>query len=262
MRTLDLSVLKAVRAIACHGSHPAPYTPLPMTRRRRSARILLLCALLVGGCATGGVDHDWQAWGAVFGQGDLGRVTPSLKGVRWWLDVQGRYADSAANTTIVRPGLGATVAKDATLWLGYAWVRSWLEDGGDIDEHRIWQQFLWSKPLAGSRFTTRTRLEQRFLESGDDVGWRLRQFFRFDLPFENSPGRFVCWDELFFDLNATDWGADSGLRQNRLFVGLGWDLDRDGHWRTEVGYLNQYHHRSSVADEMNHVLAVSFFVNY
>ena len=58
----------------------------------------------------------------------MGRVAPSLKGVRWWLDVQGRYADSAANTTIVRPGVGVTVAKDTTLWLGYAWVRTWLDD--------------------------------------------------------------------------------------------------------------------------------------
>jgi len=220
---------------------------------------ILICTGLLG-CATGGVDHGGQVWAQFAGQGDLGRVAPALEGARWWFDGHARHAVEGVDTTIVRPGLGLNVGEGMSAWLGYAWIREWAGGGENIDEHRIWQQFLWATPLDPFTLTSRTRLEQRFHESGDDVGWRFRQFLRLDYLIEGSPARLVAWDELFFDLNETDWGADPGFRQNRLFAGVGWDLDEA--WRFETGYLNQYFHRSSRADSMNHVLSVNFFATW
>ena len=226
------------------------------------ATVFILLCLLGVGCATGGLDHGGGVWAQFAGQGDLGRVTPSLEGTLWWFDAHARHNTEGADTTIVRPGVGVTVGEGMTAWLGYAWVRNWLSDGENVDEHRFWQQFMWTTPLDPFIATSRTRLEQRFRENGDDVGWRLVQFFRLDHLLEDSPARLVAWDLLFFDLNETDWGTDPGFRQNRLFAGVGWDLDEDRRWRFEAGYLNQYIHRSSREDTMNHILSVNLFLTY
>ena len=67
----------------------------------------------------------------------------------------------------------------------------------------------------------RTRFEQRFVESGNDTGLRLRQFLRAQRELPGCPPlMLVCWDEIFFDLNDTDWGQSSGFGQNRIFAGL------------------------------------------
>jgi hypothetical protein len=39
-----------------------------------------------------------------------------------------------------------------------------------FDEHRIWQQLLWSDKFADITLTSRSRLEQRFIPTGSDVG--------------------------------------------------------------------------------------------
>jgi hypothetical protein len=95
--------------------------------------------------------------------------------------------------------------------------------GADSDEHRIWQQLIWSKPLNGINFLSRTRLEQRFRDDGSDTGWRLRQFMKAAYPLPGNPNMsLVAYDELFFGLNDTDWGTRSGFDRNRLFLGVGW----------------------------------------
>ena len=70
---------------------------------------------------------------------------------------------------------------------------------------------------------------------------------------------FVLWDELFIHLNDTDWGAESGFDQNRVFVGLGLKCDPKSGWRTEVGYLNQTINNPSGDDRSHHILAINVF---
>ena len=92
---------------------------------------------------------------------------------------------------------------------------------------------------------------------------RFRQFVRFTQPLESgSRLGWRVWDEGFFDLNDTDWGADTGFAQNRLFLGLGWGLETSMPATLEFGYLNQYISRPSRSDAMNHILAVTWLQSW
>ena len=73
---------------------------------------------------------------------------------------------------------------------------------------------------------------------------------------------WVAWDEIFFHLNNTDWGARTGYNQNRVFVGIGREPRLTGRRRTEIGYLyQQINVPEDGADLSNHILSVNIFLN-
>ena len=150
--------------------------------------------------------------------------------------------------------------------MGYAWILTKQKGDGHSQEHRIWQQLTWSPKLEPLTLSSRTRLEQRFLDTGDDLGWRFRQFVKGTIPIAGNSQLFLSvYDEVFFDLNGTDWGQSSGFSQNRLFLGLGWRFDpplRGVPLSVEVGYLNQLIRKRSSSDRLNHILSINFFLNF
>ncbi|MCH7689032.1 MAG: DUF2490 domain-containing protein, partial [Planctomycetes bacterium] len=106
----------------------------------------------------------------------------------------------------------------------------------------------------------RSRLEQRFFETGEDTGLRFRQLVSWRQPFAYAEKySFVLWDEIFVHLNDTDWGANAGFDQNRFFVGIGLKRNFDSRWRTEIGYLNQHIDRRGRGNLTNHLLSVNFY---
>jgi hypothetical protein len=235
---------------------------LRFARRRILAALLLITTTL--GLAQAETQHDQGLWFLALGQGSFGSAKHEPSKLRWWLDVQARFSNDADGFTqgIVRPGLGYAVNDTTTLWLGYGWIPTSPVSGEDYDEHRIWQQLTWSRPLDGISFSSRTRLEQRFRDDGDDTGWRLRQFFKGTYALPGNPGvSLVGYDELFFGLNDTDWGASSGFDRNRLFLGVGWRLGESGN-SLEIGYLNQYVEKDSADNLMEHILSLNFFLNF
>lgn len=205
-------------------------------------------------------DSDAALWMAFGGQG---RIESGGGGrLRWWFDTHARFFDDSNGfeTSIVRPGLGYDLNEHTTAWLGYAWIEN-DPPAGSFTEHRIWQQLTWGKSYDWGTPFARTRLEQRFDERGGETGWRLRQFLRWTRPV--SPGSRLgwrIWDEVFYDLNDTGWGQDTGFRQNRAFAGLGWQLDDS--LTLEFGYLNQYISRNGADDSMNHVFAITLLGNF
>lgn len=208
-------------------------------------------------------DEGW--WGAVFSQGDLGGQNATPSRWRWWFDGHARFQDDADgfNVSIVRPGIGYKLTDTATFWAGYGWIRNSPTSGADdFDENRIWQQITWSRSLHPTKLGFRSRLEQRFLETGDDTGWRFRQLLAARTPLAGSNGQltFVVWDEVFVHLNDTDFGAETGFNQNRLFVGFGINANPATKSRVEIGYLNQFIDSSSGDDRMNHLLSVNLFL--
>ncbi len=228
--------------------------------------IATICFLVVAALASkparSETVDDAGFWTALFANGDF--FEPGTRGERWrwWFDGHARFLDDAEgfNQSIVRPGIGYSLTDRATLWAGYGWIRTSPLTAGDFDEHRIWQQITWSQTCGDFTFALRPRLEQRFIETGSDTGWRFRQFLRAHRPLPNHPRlTFVLWDEVFFHLNDTDWGARAGFNQNRVFVGGGFKCDPDSPWRVEVGYLNQAIHIPAGDDRSNHILAVNFF---
>ena len=200
-------------------------------------------------------------WLAVFAQGDLNQHDPCNR-LKWWFDGHARFFEDADgfHQSIVRPALGWSLSENTAVWAGYGWIHTEPYAGGDFEEHRIWQQTTWSGDAAPFTFALRSRLEERFLETGDDVGLRFRQLVRAQHNLSQAPLlTLVAWDELFLNLNDTDWGAESGFDQNRAFIGFGWKTAPDAPWRTEIGYLNQTVNNAAAPDRSNHILSINFY---
>ncbi len=163
---------------------------------------------------------------------------------------------------MLRGGLGYGVNDNISLWLGYAWF-TYDEPFAKtpFDEHRIWQDFNWKQKYAYVTVSLRSRLEQRFMETGSDVGWRFRERVKVSVPLVFAPDfSLVGSEEYFVKINQTNYGADDGFDQNRIFGGIGYNFDQ--HIRTEVGYMNNYFRKLNRPDRMDHCLAVSLFLNY
>jgi len=193
-----------------------------------------------------------------FGQGSFEPLEPSLARLRWWFDLQPRFTeDSDFDQLLVRPAVGYAFG-DASVWLGYAYILDDPATRSSFDEHRIWQQFLYSRSFGSLGAQSRTRLEQRFVETGSDTGWRFREFVKLTHPLGIDRFGIAAYDEVFFDLNDTDWGADAGFTQNRLFVGPSWKPVSIPGLTIELGYLNQYLNIEGRADAMNHIASLNF----
>jgi hypothetical protein len=220
---------------------------------------LILAFLLTSSTLQAQTVHDSGTWLAMFARGDVCHADDCR--LKWWFDGHARFFDDAGGfgQSILRPGLGYALSDAATVWAGYGWIRTSPLANPEFDEHRTWQQITWSKDFDRARLGLRSRLEQRFLETGADTGWRFRQLVSLRCPLSCSRFSFVAWDEVFIHLNDTDWGATSGFDQNRLFLGLGFKCESSSPYRVEVGYLNQFVDRNATDDLSNHIVAINFF---
>lgn len=222
-----------------------------------------ILVLLTSGTAHSETVDDAGSWLALFAQGDIhDDAACRHHRLKWWFDGHARFLDDTDgfHQSIVRPGIGLALTENAAAWAGYGWIRTTPISGADFDEHRIWQQITWSRSFDPFTFALRSRLEQRFLETGDDAGVRFRQLFRIQHDLPQFPRlSLVSWDELFINQNTTDWGAVRGFDQNRVFVGFGWKHTPESRWRTEIGYLNQMVDNSRSDDRSNHILSINFY---
>ncbi len=211
------------------------------------------------------IDHDGALWEMWLGQGSLKELGSGWEDFRWWFDVQARWIDEGSdlNQTFLRPALGYALNEQLTFFAGYAWINTHSDDAPDRGENRVWQQLTWNVPTDKSyQLQFRSRLEERFVEESDDTGWRFRQLVKYTRPLSGDGARYLSLiDEVFYDLNDTDAGQDAGLRQNRVFVGIGWFLDEARTIAFEGGYLNQWLSRPG-DDRMNHALSLSLLVTF
>jgi hypothetical protein len=206
--------------------------------------------------------EDFQTWGNITATGSLGFINPELKNAKYWLEGQGRFGNDTSQFSqgMVRAGLGYTVMDKVSVWLGYAFIPTDQPFAKvPFDEHRIWQQILWSDKFYDITLTSRSRLEERFVETGSDVGWRFRQMLKASVPIAYDFS-FVVSDEYFVNINKTNYGADDGFDQNRAFAGIGYNFDKN--IKTEIGYMNQYIRRAKAADRMGDILSVNLYLNY
>lgn len=223
---------------------------------------LLLAAAACPAVASAQTLDDTGLWFAAFGNGEVETRDGDSTPIRWWFDAHYRLRDDAGgfNQSIVRPGLGVEVEEDQVLWAGYAWIRTSPVLGEDFDEHRFWQQWTATPSIGDYRFLHRSRFEQRWFETDDNVALRWRQLFRVQRVLSSCPEwSLIGWDEVFFNLNDTDRGIDAGFDQNRAFVGVGYRRCPHAPVRTEVGYLNQLVNSQGGVDSMNHILSINFF---
>lgn len=227
-----------------------------------AALTVLLCASLIArpaGAAT--VDDDPGIW-ATFSTSGAFQSSDGPSRWRYWFDAQARYFDlgSGINQWLARPAVGYAIGGGVNGWLGYARFRARNSAGLIVDENRYWQQLDWS---AGSwrngSFSMRVRLEQRSLDIGDDIGHTLRLMTKYVRPIGEGNSKLIVGLEPFIDLNETDWGGDSGINQNRLFLGVGWRLSNK--LTIEAGYMNQYIWIEDEGDRVNHLAILNFKLN-
>lgn len=189
----------------------------------------------------GAADNDAGAW-LIASFTDRLPSTDGPSRWRYWLEAQARYPDfgSSTNQLLIRPGIGYSFRPALTGMVGYARFRTHTASGTTITENRFWQHLDWRfRQWHGAALSMRVRLEQRDLSTGDDIGHFLRVRLRYVRDITASGDtEFIASIEPFFDLRDTDYGADSGLSQNRLYAGLSWRLTPKT--AVEAGYQNQY----------------------
>lgn len=224
----------------------------------------LVCALMpfASSSASAEMLDDFRIWGNVMARGNFGGIDPSLKPFRWSMEVQPRSREEGEemDQLLIRPGIGYAVTDHSSVWIGYTHVINFPAAGDNIHEDRFWQQYMWKGQSPIGEFTSRSRFEQRWQTNGNETGGRFRQMFKLSwpLPFY-QPVSLVGWDEVFVNLNDTNWGARQGFDQNRGFAGFGYRVLPPV--LVEIGYMNQYINRATI-DSLNHILSLNLFLDF
>ena len=84
----------------------------------------------------------------------------------------------------------------------------------------------------------------------------MRFMTKYVRPFAGDDNKsLIVGLEPFVDLRDTDWGGESGLGQNRVFIGVGWRMSDK--LTLESGYMNQYVWRDAAEDRVNHLAVLT-----
>lgn len=194
-------------------------------------------------------------------------------------DMQFRSGDqfSKMQTLLLRAGLQYKIRSNLMVTTGYAYVlprRTINEMTGYGFEHRVWEQLIFTHPMAFATVQHRFRLEQRFISksliangefenAGNIFANRFRYFFRSVIPF-NGEKKFV--KGVFTALQnevMLQFGDKSGTNgkifdQNRFYLALGYRLSRK--FDLEAGYMNQYINGKSRNFTNNHISQLAAYL--
>ena len=96
--------------------------------------------------------------------------------------------------------------------------------------------------------THRHRLELRFIEDNNEDSYRYRYLVKATQK-TSSFYKLIAWNEVFINLNKTQWNGQRTFERNRLFVGTKLNFESID---VEVGYLNQFIPRSQ-SDTSEHL---------
>ena len=161
----------------------------------------------------------------------------------WHHEVQYRNYNAIGDLEqlLLRTGLGYNLTEgNNNILLGYGYILSqnYLElsdEKFDINEHRIYQQFITKQSIGIVNLQHRYRFEQRFVE--DDFKLRFRYFLAFNIPLNNeelvdNTTYLSVYNELFINSEANVFD------RNRLYGGIGYKVNSNV--RFELGYMNQF----------------------
>ncbi|MCG8310809.1 MAG: DUF2490 domain-containing protein [Cytophagales bacterium] len=159
---------------------------------------------------------------------------------------------------LIRTGIGYNLTENnnnALLGYGYILSQNYLEDSDDkvnVNEHRIFQQFITRQNIGTIAVQHRYRFEQRFIES--DFRLRFRYFLSLNIPLNNkeiidNTVYLSAYNEIFLNTTGDIFDRD------RLYCGAGYCLSKAV--RFEVGYMNQFMPNTN-RDQINIVSFVNF----
>ncbi len=235
------------------------------------AIVAFVWSLLVGGEAfaqsTSTFSQDFRLWSPVF----LTVKLPSS--LLAYMEVNPRFADldeaGPIDQLILRPALGYQLTENLSIWQGYAWVGNFNQrhtppQSSFFEESRIYQQVLYARKFDSFKITSRTRLEERWIEHADGTAVRFRTMLRGQYPLPMAPEwALVGYEEIFVNLNTVGArGPQAGFDQNRVFVGINRTFSK--YVNLDVGYQNQLLNSRSIpnlANQMNHMVLLQLFIN-
>jgi hypothetical protein len=224
----------------------------------RLIAFLILATLISCKNAIAETIEDGRYWFSLYTQGPLPK-----ENFYWSLDIHPRWREEGRNfdTLILRPSLIYKITPKTSIWTGYDTINNHPAGQSSFQENRLWEQVMHQfEPFGALTLTVRTRFEQRDREDYSDIAHRLRQMVRATTPSSlHQQLSWVIWDELFINLNQTDWGVMRGTDQNRLFLGANWKFDELSN--LEVGYINQYVNGKTI-DRENHILSSTIRFNF
>jgi hypothetical protein len=229
--------------------------------RYKNSGLFLMSLLSLG--ARGAEINDGQNWWNITAVGAIHRQNELIP-FKYWLEGQERFGDynRRSSQRFVRPGLGYTLNETTSIWLGYAWIYTGIPlTTTPFTEQRIWQQLLWVKRYPQLTLSSRTRLEQRFLDNNPKTAWRLREMIKMVSPLANYPKLSVIGsDEVFWHQNNFVGQNNKGLDQNRFFAGLGYKVNSSV--TIESGYLNQFIHRRGADNFLAQAISTTLSLNF
>jgi hypothetical protein len=120
---------------------------------------------------------------------------------------------------------------------------------------------LWAKSYQYLTLVSRLRTEQRFVEHEPKPDFRIRQMFKINVPLRNHyDWSFVASDEFFWQKNNSIDNVSHGFDQNRLFLGIGYNITTLV--AAEAGYMNQYIHRINSPDFLSNIALLSLSIKW
>lgn len=166
---------------------------------------------------------------------------------KWSLHAEAQYRsfEISPNTEqlLLRGGINYHINNSAFASVGYANVTNYTFDkeqlpGIQVSENRIWQQFLMRNNLGRCFFEHRYRLEQRWIQLGNNSRYldRVRYLLRVTVPLnkkvvEEHTLFLSFYDELFIHISSTPFD------RNRVFGALGYQFIPNAN--IQIGYLSQ-----------------------
>ncbi len=111
------------------------------------------------------------------------------------------------------------------------------------NEHRLWQQVIFSFPISKGRLINRFRFEERFTQNKTLATYPLSTRFRYQVGFnmplqgktlEKNEFYFNTYNEFYFSLTGA---KNATFSENWSYVGVGLNLGKMG--KIELGYLLQ-----------------------
>ena len=120
-------------------------------------------------------------------------------------------------------------------------------------DYRIWEQYLIRKPVAKGMWQHRFRLEQRWLGRKSSVAVANIDEYKFENTFRymlkktfvlNSKMYAILFDEIHLRMPPPEF--EKLFDQNRIYAGMGFNLDEKKWWRIETGMMLQSVFSSSV----------------
>jgi hypothetical protein len=180
--------------------------------------------------------------------------------VNWHHEVQYRNYNAIGDLEqlLLRTGVGYNLSENNNnLLLGYGYILSqnYISETEkvDVNEHRVYQQFITRQSFSRVKVQHRYRFEQRWVEDAD-MKLRFRYFLSLNVGLNNKEIVDKTWyasmyNEIFINNNQVIFD------RNRLYVGLGYKLNKLA--KFELGYMNQFLNNEN-RDQVNMITFLSF----